>query len=352
MLEVYSTTKIYIACPAAVATGGPELLHQLCANLRGALGIAAYMYYYPPDVPDPVHPNYRCYGVPFSRTMDDESQNILVVPEIKSGMEILKTVKDIRKVVWFLSIDAYYISRLRRPDFFIQKLFNKCYRAIFGRNLFNLSEIKIDEHPVLLKRIQKDPLLKIADAILAQSYYALEFLKTQGYEPVYLSDYLNEDFLRAYHRVDLSKKENIVTYNPKKGFEFTSKLIKKSPNIRFVPIVNMSREEVIKTLQKAKVYIDFGNHPGKDRLPREAAILGCCVITGRRGSAAYFEDVPISEEYKFDDREENIPAIIAKIKDCLHNFEEHYKNFDHYREVIRQEPQKFIEDMKKIFVKV
>ncbi|MDK2791068.1 MAG: hypothetical protein PWP15_1588, partial [Methanothermococcus sp.] len=34
----------------------------------------------------------------------------------------------------------------------------------------------------------------------------------------------------------------------------------------------MSREEVIKTLQRAKVYIDFGNHPGKDRIPSVKAL--------------------------------------------------------------------------------
>jgi hypothetical protein len=109
---------------------------------------------------------------------------------------------------------------------------------------------------------------------------------------------------------------------------------------------------VIKTLQKAKVYIDFGNHPGKDRIPREAAILGCCVITGKRGSAAFFEDVPIPDEYKFEDKEKNIPKIIDKIKDCLENYEKRYEDFDYYREVIKNEPQKFIEDLRKIFIKV
>jgi hypothetical protein len=114
----------------------------------------------------------------------------------------------------------------------------------------------------------------------------------------------------------------------------------------------MPREEVIKLLQKAKVYIDFGHHPGKDRLPREAAILGCCVITGKRGSAKFFEDVPIPDEYKFEDKEESIPEIIDKIKDCFENYEERYKDFEYYRQFIKNEPQKFIEDLRKIFVKV
>jgi hypothetical protein len=66
----------------------------------------------------------------------------------------------------------------------------------------------------------------------------------------------------------------------------------------------------------------------------------------------FFEDVPIPEEYKFEDKEENIPKIIEKIEDCFENFEERNKDFDYYREVIKNEPQKFLEDLKKIFIKV
>jgi hypothetical protein len=165
----------------------------------------------------------------------------------------------------------------------------------------------------------------------------------------YLSDYLNPDFLKI--KTDLSKKENIVAYNPKKGFSFTKKIISNAKDIKFVPLINMTRQQVIETLQRAKLYIDFGNHPGKDRIPREAAILGCCVITGKRGSAAFFEDVPIPDEYKFEDKEENIPKIIDKIYDCFENFEERYESFNYYRQVIQSEPQKFIDDLKEIFIK-
>lgn len=33
---------------------------------------------------------------------------------------------------------------------------------------------------------------------------------------------------------------------------------------------------MILTMRKAKVYIDFGFHPGKDRIPREAVMCGAC----------------------------------------------------------------------------
>ena len=60
----------------------------------------------------------------------------------------------------------------------------------------------------------------------------------------------------------------------------------------------LSPEQVQAMLKKAKVYIDFGGHPGMDRIPREAALAGCIVVTNREGSAAFRQDVPIPSQYK------------------------------------------------------
>ena len=62
----------------------------------------------------------------------------------------------------------------------------------------------------------------------------------------------------------------------------------------------MSRAEVREALCKVKVYADFGSHPGRDRMPREAALCGACVLTNRRGSANFAEDVPLPTLYKLD----------------------------------------------------
>ena len=76
-------------------------------------------------------------------------------------------------------------------------------------------------------------------------------------------------------------------------------------DINWVPLQNMTRSELVNVMRVAKVFVDFGYHPGKDRLPRECAANGCCVITGMRGSANYFEDVPIPSKYKFDEKHAN-----------------------------------------------
>jgi hypothetical protein len=364
MIEIYPDTKIYVACHANGSSGGPELLHQMANSLRKYLGIEAYMYYYFDFVYEKLISkikneykaisSYQMYKVPYVFDIppeDDNFKNILIVPE---GLYGLSYFKNIRKGVWFLSVDNYYIWKYyieNRINLLLYKSVNKIFKVLFKKPLLNLD---ITSEEILKKLIElydykKDQLLRLADFYLFQSYYAIEHFKELN-PKYYLSDYLNKDFLKT--QTDLFKKENIVVYNPNKGFAFTKKIIKKGKDVRFIPLINLSRDEVIKTLQKAKVYIDFGNHPGKDRIPREAAILGCCVITGKRGSAAFFEDVPIPDEYKFEDREENIPKIVEKIKDCFENFYECYKDLEYYRQVIRSEPQKFIEDLKKIFVKV
>ncbi len=339
MLNIYKDTKVYVAAPAAGATGGPELLHQLAYHLRNYLNIATYMFYYPTNHPNPIHPEYKIYNNPFVREIEDDKDNILIVPEVKSGLDFLGKYEKIRKIIWWLSVDNFYLSTAQN---YKKNFFSK----------YDISEIALKKLKIQLN-LRKFEMIVNVDFHLVQSFYAKEHLEEAGISKekiLYLSDYLNKDFLSI--QTDLSKKENIVVFNPKKGFLFTKKIIQAAPNMKFVPLINMTRQQVIETLQKAKVYIDFGNHPGKDRIPREAAILGCCVITGKRGSAAYFEDVAIPGSYKFEDKKENIQKIIEKIKDCLENFEEKYKDFDYYRQVIKYEPQKFVKDLKKIFVKV
>mgnify|MGYP001474768231 CR=1 FL=1 len=350
-IKIYSDSIVYVAAPANLATGGPELLHQLAYHLRNNLKIDAYMYYFNANDTYPVHPEYKCYHNPFVKEIKDDEKNILILPEVFTECKIFNNCLKIRKCLWWLSIDNFYINILLnvKTNFFLSRTVNKLFKVLFRRSL-------IDINKKVMFKAKKFDLLHYIDSNwlhLVQSVYAFNHLLTKNIPKdkiFYLSDYLNEDFLKT--QTDLAQKQNIIVYNPQKGFAFTDRILKKAKDIKFIPIINMTREEVIKTLQRAKVYIDFGNHPGKDRIPREAAILGCCVITGKRGSAAFYDDVPIPEEYKFEDKKENIPAIIAKIKDCLENYDERYNDFNNYRDVIKQEPKKFLDDLNKIFVRI
>lgn len=330
-IKISDNTKVYVACPANKATGGPELLHQIVYQLR-KLNIDALMYYYNSRGKiNPIHNAYSHYENPFTNFVSDSKENILIVPEINTNL--LSNYKKIQKIIWWLSVDNYYAWT--RP-FQFSKIY--LYKIFFFFRYFK-TEFILNKH-------FEEPINH-----LVQSYYALEHLlshKINKNQISYLSDYLNKDFLASFNRRS-TQKNNLVIYNPKKGFQFTQKLIAVAKNINFVPIQNMSRNEVISLLSRAKVYIDFGSHPGKDRIPREAAVLGACVITNLRGSAGNAKDLPIPIKYKFNETEENIPRILSLVEDCLNNYENNNINFDSYRRVIYSEPKKFNSDLKSIF---
>lgn len=350
MIKVYSDTKIFVAAPARVATGGPELLHQLVYNIRNILNIDAYVYYYNFNnniYIDPVHPEYKNYNIPFVINIpkyEDNNRNILIVPEVYDGVFLLSKYRNIRKGIWFLSVDNYYYSRIFKikPIGFTTYIISKYLNYdIYDEVIFKIITKLFD--------YRKDNLLNNADFYMAQCYRCMQWFN--ALKPMYyLSDYINLQFLNE--KIDLKEKKNVVAYSPRKGYPFTRKIIKKAKNIKFIQIYGLSKDMLIKTLKMSKVFIDFGHHPGKDRMPREAAILGNCVLTSTRGSAAFFEDVPIPIKYKFETRKENIPKIIDTILDCFENFEERYKEFEYYRKIIRNEYKKFIEDLKNVFIKV
>lgn len=327
-LKLNENSKIYVACPANTATGGPELLHQLVYELTN-FGLEAYMFYYGcKENVNPIHDAYLIYNNKYVTDIKDNADNILIVPEVKT--KLLYRYKHIQKVIWWLSVDNYF--NFLNPKSKVEKIFKRfLYRMKLypRRNMYNFN--------------RKEKIIHFV-----QSEYARQFLIDKNISNIfYLSDYLNKRFIE--NQSITKEKKDLVVYNPKKGFEFTKELINYAKDIKFVPIVDMTRDEVANLLSEAKVYIDFGNHPGKDRIPREAAISGCCVIVGKRGAAKYYNDIPIDDEFKFDVSIENIPSIVNKIKECLVNYEDIIQKFSSYRDFIKNEQNQFYSDLKAIF---
>ena len=187
---------------------------------------------------------------------------------------------------------------------------------------------------------------------LTQSEYARQFLASYGITSIeMLGDYVNEVYLSEAERNDNQKKENLVIYNPSKGKLLTEKIIKYcvNENYTFVPLQGMSNEEVLATMKKAKVYIDFGHHPGKDRMPREAAIMNCCIITSTYGAAENDIDIPIDSKYKFNGKNNSFPRIKETISELICNYDIHVKEFAEYRKKILGEKLEFKMQVKNIF---
>ncbi|MBR3623230.1 MAG: hypothetical protein IKN43_07795 [Selenomonadaceae bacterium] len=326
-IKLTKNSKIYILCPRGIRTGGPTLMHQLASEIVKIYGdsITPFMRYYNISYKNAPADAYSEYHIKTAYDIVDSPENLVIVPE--TATDFLKFCPKCQKVIWWLSVDNY-VSHL-------QTVYSDFLKA--GKFLFPL--------PAPFNFSGGDDIFHFA-----QSRYALNFLRVNKISEdkiFYVGDYLQLIFLQRAKHIDISQKEPIVVYNPKKGGDFTEKLITAAPDIKFVPIQDMTSEEVEVLLALAMVYIDFGNHPGKDRIPREAAISGCTVITGKRGSAANDEDIPIESEFKFEDNDENIPNIINKIKEIFADFPKFHHKFDPYRKIILDEPKKFKRDLVK-----
>lgn len=342
MINITNKTKVFVFCPPNLVTGGAELLHQLVHYLR-THGREAYIYYYGASEDTKVPDDYLCYNIKVIKEIIDEDHNILVLPEVMFSLS--DDYKNIQQLFWWLSVDNFfvaYMNILNVQD--ITKWNIKKGRELLKHHLYRLF-IKGRKSIFRTKSIKQ--FCSKASLHLYQSEYAHRFLLDIGFVKMWAL----KDFINTQHSEGLSfdNREDIVLYNPKKGYEITKQIIDNSPHIKWVAIENMNRNEVVDLMRRSKVYVDFGNHPGKDRLPRECALNGCCIITGKRGASAYFEDVPIDEQFKFEDKELDINSVIVKIESVLDNFEFYSQCFDSYREIIAREYTDFENQVKTIF---
>ena len=307
--------SIYIMCPGNVVTGGVELAHQMCHAINELSNIRAKMWYL--TVRDttvenvvmniPAPDEYAVYNTTCaSDFMEiDKKDNTIIVPE---GLTcFLPLIDNAKLVMWWMSVDFYLKSG--------------------GKAHF-------DE---LSKRIRLH---------LYQSYYAQEFVEKNipGAKGMFLSDYINDEHGKFLFPAEMRK--DMAFYNPKKGYKEIEPLIEKANWLKWIPLIGFKREQVILLLQSGKIYVDFGEHPGKDRIPREAAANGCCVITNKKGSAKYYEDVPIDDRYKFENPKDSLEELDMLLHDICENFTVHQENFASYRDMIKGEKQKFNEDVK------
>jgi hypothetical protein len=314
--------KIFVLCPGGKVTGGPHLLHQLVDELR-ANGHAAFVSYYPFDAAFETPSAYAKYDCPQGKPQD-LGTSMIIAPEVVA--RLLKNFSSAQTAIWWLSVDNYFGTT---GDSLWRDAKSLAKRMING-NVRPLSSYRKHLHFV-------------------QSEYAGEYVRSASLQPIPLSDYL-EIAHQASPIFDPTVRQDVIAYNPKKGVATTQSLIQANPALKFRPIQNMTAAEVAAFLSVAKIYIDFGNHPGKDRLPREAAMAGCCVITGRRGSARNPHDVAIPQTYKLDEKAASFqPAFSALVQSILNDFGTHQAAFAPYRTKIGNERAEFKCRVREIF---
>jgi len=301
-------SRIVIACPKGVVTGGPEALHQLGAAIR-SLGVDTYLWDPNADSNATKSPYYFSqYEVNWTHD-SPRSGDTVIIPEVMGDL-VPRYYSDCLCIFWWLSVDNFFASN-KLPLEVLLQLFPKVIHA-------------------------------------SQSQYAKDFLQKNGVTEVLpLTDYINKDFILKRHELfNLSvtgSRIYDVAINPQKGLERSLRVIAENKGLRIVQLQDMTRDEVIQALTSSKIYLDLGNHPGTDRIPREAALLGCVVITNFRGSAGNEIDVPLNRElFKRSDEQGNFELEIAKtLRNMLAVLDEARLHQHSYAEWILDAPNRF-----------
>jgi hypothetical protein len=325
------SSKIFVLCPGGLVTGGAELLHQLVDRLRCS-GKVAHISYLPANQAFTLPEAYRHYDAPQS-VVQDEAGNLVVFPEICTRHS--KRIRHAQCAIWWLSVDNYFrfpqnhrfdyrLTHVRANGFYDPLRYLAA--MIRNRSLYSMRTLR---H-------------------FAQSRYAQDYLRRKGIEAVMLSDYLSaEHFLETNEYED---KQDIIVFNPKKGSEVTARLQRALPGYRFVPIQGLNAQGVAQLLRSAKVYIDFGHHPGKDRPPREAAMAGCCVIVGGAGASAPGLDYLVPASCRLDPAAPGFVDAFRGLVDRIYlDYPAMARDIEPWRAAIRREPADFESQVAVIF---
>ena len=288
--------EILHVCPGNCATGGPECIHAFVSELNKLSGVHARIWYWNVSGPDPQPDEYKRYRCEYVTEMPRDYDGVLIVPEIWAN-RVLDFPQCTRAIYW-LGVDAYsgWTPESERGEF-----------------------------------LKDESILHIA-----QSEYALDFLKKLGVKRlIKCVDIVNAEFYEDYEE---KERSNVVLYNPAKATPFMNRIIEECNGIAFKPIQGMTRQQVIDTMRGSKLYVDFGEFPGRERMPREATLCGCCLITSKIGSAYYYMD--FFHDYKFDSKPEHMWAIVRKIQYVLDHYEECRKDFNLFRILLNDDRKK------------
>lgn len=320
----------YILCPWG-ETGGPEGLHQLCYELTN-LGLNSRIVYYHPwsDRVESEHAGKICgrynqYDGVKSHTPNhisdlDDFSNVIILPEIcrTRHIEIFKKAK-----VVFLRLSNNTKESAPDPinyDSLYDPIFQTCYTAC--------------DSSLIFKRIKETGFYDMSKVFMLTPNINLSYIRTE--------EELN------------NSRENVVLYNPAKGYNHIQKILETSKNfdtgidIEFFPLKGLSQEELKQKIYTSKVYIDFGHFPGKDRLSREASSGGCVVLLGKRGSGSDWDDFQVNEKIDWNESNDSFDyeLICKNIIDIVERYNYYFEKQKQYREIIRNERSMYIEQVK------
>ena len=299
---------IILVCPGGLATGGTEGIHNLCHYLNLVGANAKILYTTHKSKPQPKE--YAKYECDFITMLPQGFKGTVILPEVWGNQVLSPDYKDCQVAINWQGVDVY-----------------DWHNSPKERNKF----------------------LERPDTIhIANSDYAVDHLRKLGITPIKIADCLNDDFFDV--QTEGFNRRDVVLYNPVsvKLTHFQEVVMSKCTTelgIRFRPLEGYTRPELIDIFQHSKLYIDFGVFSGRERLPREAVMCGCCILTSDKGTAGYYTDNGIPDKYKLTD----VNDAVQMVKYVLNNYNQCRLDFVPYRQALTVEKDNYINDVKELY---
>ena len=305
---------VVIVCPEVI-TGGPEAMHQLGYEINRAGGNAVMAYtlganelrftentlHTQSAVTDNFREHFARYHPRTQAQIPLTPDTLFMFPEIFAASAY--NHRSTPRAIWWLSVDNATTNASALT-------YSSTKRAVFSDDTL---------------------------AHYYQSAYAREYLIRHGARQIQaLFDYVD----RSCFDVGTPQNRTVAIF-PRKGGKRAQAIARNAPDLPLVLIKNMTREQVADALQRTTVYIDFGHQPGKDRVPREAALAGNIVFLHERGAAEHYEDFPIDRGYLFTEQDVTSGALARRVRETLADSAPHRANQAGLRQRVMLEPQEF-----------
>lgn len=344
---------VYVLCPANAQTGGADALHQMVYYLNNLNICAKIVYRVDKDYDKPVEipDRFKVYVQDFLLEKDivDSQDNAVVITESYTKDRL--KYRNAKVYIWWLGInDNITCGFLKKILFFtFLPLRVIMHWSLYKEHFFTIvrNVINMEIYPFRRENAQITH--------LCASFNAYEYVSRRSHNTIFKCiEPISKRFLNTYHQekknISKNNRENVILFNPLRKYDDILNLIsEKAPELCFEPLRGLTQEELIEKYKTSKLYIDFGAFPGAERIPKEAVLFGCAIITGKRGASGFHGDVPIPDEYKFGDPVSQIDEIVAKIRYVLDNYENVYSDFDEYRETVLNLEDNFIKSLKETF---
>ena len=324
--------QFYFLCVGGTH-GGPEAIHQIVDKINSTTDYSAHVVYFQKDFkPEEKFSHLRADYLPLSQ-VPDTKETVLCVSETHTYY--LRKFKNAKKVIVWLSLD-YYLRNIALQNSGFKEMCNLLYyRSRLPKPFYPLLFVR-DR----LFRKKKHFVFDMEDVLHTQNCeYVSAYLRQNGVKDGRMI-FLDGPVRQEYFDLPKVKKEDVAAYNPAKGAEryvgpVLDALGEKYPQLKLIPIKNMTVDEVRDTLLRAKVYFDFGCFPGPEKLVKEAALCGCNIITGIDGAAGNKKDILIRDECKIDVANTKACDVAKVIFERADRYEEFLSDYDNYRKHIK-----------------